>query len=559
MGEPAADFPTPASQLPFSNSDSVFGSEGGASGSGSSLKWYKKVAKYNSRGGHPYELQSISLQGPGNDRRETCNCVTFWPFVGPRAPWKRPQDADWDWEEYEGTVALCYAGKLVVGRCTDEEPWLELWDMAIDDNLYAVAWTYHPLTCHPLLAAAGKGALIYLIDAVTKECIRTFRGHGDDILRLAFDPNNPHILASSSYDRTTRIWNILGTDPPEPLPGDKPNENFPMGDADEGNTIVAILAGEGKAGHQGYVTCAAFHPTKRAIATCGMDYVVKIWPLPPLPEITVRPVPTPRGYRPAVIHFPLFLTNRFHDDFLDHIDWLGDDVLVSRASKQIITWQWLGYRRYFNDKQYAPLSMDPPSSDYTNSSSYMVIARYPNLVGAWFVAPGIHHAFVPTATELESFPEMVTDPLIGFCAQRDGAPEILLYNPTLAEDDGSIPEPITDLRYASNPPSDDEGDADTDSQVKMHGQTVDIPKDLTNLTSSSPYRSLNKRNPSLEPWRLVASDWSKALRKSGLKSWVPADHATAIQNVAISPRGAKWIVGAGSGLAVFVWRLGEGK
>lgn len=65
----------------------------------------------------------------------------------------------------------------------------------------------------------------------------------------------------------------------------------------------------------------AFHPTKRAIATCGMDYTAKIWPLPPFPDPSPVPIPTPLGYRPIIMYFPLFSTSRLHYGFLDWIEW----------------------------------------------------------------------------------------------------------------------------------------------------------------------------------------------------------------------------------------------
>jgi len=42
--------------------------------------------------------------------------------------------------------------------------------------------------------------------------------------------------------------------PPEP--GEKLSENYPMAMADEGNVIVAVLAGEGSGGHRDKVVGA---------------------------------------------------------------------------------------------------------------------------------------------------------------------------------------------------------------------------------------------------------------------------------------------------------------
>jgi polycomb protein EED len=65
----------------------------------------------------------------------------------------------------------------------------------------------------------------------------------------------------------------------------------------------------------------AFHPRHCAIATSGGDHHVKIWALPAMPMPERRPVSTPRGYRPKIIHFPVFSTSRIHGGAADWIDW----------------------------------------------------------------------------------------------------------------------------------------------------------------------------------------------------------------------------------------------
>lgn len=154
-------------------------------------------------------------------------------------------------------------------------------------------------------------------------------------MHLTFHEQHVHILASASSDKTTRIWNILGAESelPDPRTGDKVDENYPMGMADEGSVIVAVLAGEGSGGHRDQVVGAvsvtqgrqslfqAFHPRYRAIATCGCDHIVKIWSLPPFPEAKPNEMPTPIGYRPVIVYFPLFSTNRLHEHVVDTIEW----------------------------------------------------------------------------------------------------------------------------------------------------------------------------------------------------------------------------------------------
>ena len=44
--------------------------------------------------------------------------------------------------------------------------------------LYQVAWTFNLFTLHPLVLCGGQLGLIYVIDAVTRSCVRILRGHG---------------------------------------------------------------------------------------------------------------------------------------------------------------------------------------------------------------------------------------------------------------------------------------------------------------------------------------------------------------------------------------------
>lgn len=139
---------------------------------------------------------------------------------------------------------------------------------------------------------------------------------------------------------------MLGTDLPPVQPGELRSQNYPQGKADEGNVIVAVLAGERKGGHRSAVSslvsvsfihgrallspassalCSpdrqAFHPRHNAIASGGFDRQVAIWRLPQLPDVSLEPIPTPRGYRPEIIFGPVFSTDTLHKEKLNSIDW----------------------------------------------------------------------------------------------------------------------------------------------------------------------------------------------------------------------------------------------
>jgi WD40 repeat protein/serine/threonine protein kinase len=80
------------------------------------------------------------------------------------------------------------------------------------------------------------------------EFLTELPGHSDgDITHLAFTPNSKY-LASSSTDKTVRIWSPDSTTP------------------------LAVLQG-----HKDSVNCVAFSPDGRRMATAGSDHTVKLW------------------------------------------------------------------------------------------------------------------------------------------------------------------------------------------------------------------------------------------------------------------------------------------
>lgn len=118
--------------------------------------------------------------------------------------------------------------------------------------MHHVEWSYNPLTLRPIIAIAGYSRVIRILDYRDRKVIKILRGHGQEILSLKFHPNQPHILASASGDKTIRIWNILGTDVELPA-GSLRSQNYPQGDAEEGTVAVGILRGE-QTGHRSSVS-----------------------------------------------------------------------------------------------------------------------------------------------------------------------------------------------------------------------------------------------------------------------------------------------------------------
>lgn len=255
----------------------------------------------------------------------------------------------------------------------------------------------------------------------------------------------------------------------------------------------------------------------------------------------------------------------------------------------MVTWQWLSYSRYFREDEYAPLSMEPASySDYTDSGmfaflfffntyftltfpigSFMVVSRVNTLTDMWFRHPHLHRGFHPTSADLARFPNsnnIVTDPLLACPHQMDPRemrkhwyPEVRLYNFLMARD-GRPPRPITELRpykpeiYNISVDFEKENTEGSKMRKKSSTQQVVKRKYITFPDEGSETRSAagSAHNSLLVPWRLrpTTSPWP-----TKREPWLRSQYRTGICNVAISPRGARWIVGVGEGMSIFIWRM----
>lgn len=189
------------------------------------------------------------------------------------------------------TLPFCLTCRSTSHRCA-QSAFFTIATRMQGDYLHTLAYSYDCFSNTPILAVAGKKGLIYILDVEQRRLRQIFKGHGgvsvpsvstscfnillitcvssQDIFDLSFSPTSPHMLASASADQTTRIWNIFGPDldePLNPLPTTHPDDNvllshdFPMGRADEGEALVAILAGQGDGGHRAQVVgVVSFRP-----------------------------------------------------------------------------------------------------------------------------------------------------------------------------------------------------------------------------------------------------------------------------------------------------------
>jgi WD40 repeat protein/serine/threonine protein kinase len=174
---------------------------------------------------------------------------------------------------------------------------VKVWNATTGGNLVVFngrAGPVHGVAFSPdgkYIAAAHERRKVTVWDRLTGKQLRTLEGHAEAVRTVAFSPDGRRI-ASGSRDKTVVVWDSATGEALLTLTGHttwvhalafSPDGTRIASTSVEGRVLVQDVAPHLEFRHLGrgtlvpQVSCLAFHPGSRLLASAGADHTVRIW------------------------------------------------------------------------------------------------------------------------------------------------------------------------------------------------------------------------------------------------------------------------------------------